>query len=160
LAMLVAPGCSGGTKAGWELYENSEHGFQISYPEDWVESTSPGSAVAFTDPDEDDFIENVNVFVESSYEYSLSDYAQAGRQSFLSVIEDGVISGEKDITVNGVDAQEWIITWSFQGIELKQRQACFVSDGKGYVITCSALPATYTTYVATFDEFISSFKLT
>jgi hypothetical protein len=168
LAVVVVVGvfaCGGAKKevegppSGWKTYQNEEHGFSLYYPEDWEQTYAAGTTVAFASPDVDEFRENVNVVVESCGDMGLEEYVAANKQSMPQIIPGARISNEKPVEVHGREGYEWILRFSTQGFDLKDKQVCFVAHGKGYVLTCTALESTYDQYADTFHEMVYSFVI-
>jgi hypothetical protein len=145
--------------SGWKTYWNEEHGFQLYYPEDWVQTYAAGTVVAFVDPETDEFQENVNIVIESCGDMSLEEYVAANTESLPQIIPGASISNEKDIEVQGRKGHEWIVMATVEGFNLKDKQVFFVASEKGYVLTLTASESTYSEYVDTFDEMVNSFVI-
>ena len=165
--LLVAGGlaCAGAEKevegppSGWKTYHNDEHGFSLYYPKDWEKIYPAGAIIGFRDPEVDEFQENVVIVIESCGDMSLEEYIAANKESVLQIIPGANITDEKDIEVQGRKGHEWILRWTMEGFNLKQKQAIFVAHEKGYSLTCSALEGTYSEYANTFNEIINSFVI-
>jgi len=148
-----------GLPSGWKSYRNDEHGFQVYYPDDWEKMYPAGAIVGFRDSQVDEFQENVVVVIESCNGMDLEQYVAANRENLLLIIPGVTISDDRYIEVQGRQGHEWIIRWTLEGVNLKQKQVAFVAHEKGYSLTCSASEGTYSEYAYTFNEIIDSFVI-
>lgn len=123
---------------GMLTYTNVEHGFSIEYPEDWtVEEGTMGIVVEFTRPDGI----NANVVTEElPTRMTAEEYAEATRE-LLQGIGYNTVKTFTD-TINGEPVAGHVMTITIFGVEIKQMQACFVSDTTAYGITFTAFPNT------------------
>lgn len=137
-------------------YLNFNQGIRINYPAGWTsqEQTAPaGFAVGFVSPPEDlndQFMENLNIFIESLPSGMTADqYAQGCMQGLgqspVQFLENG------PATLAGRPAYRWIFTGALQfpGITLsgKSMQYVTAANSKGYVVT-------YTAEMKKFDKFL------
>ena len=135
--------------------------FSIALPDGWRDSTdkagSFGAVTAYLGPTSDGFATNVNVVRQDIGTMSVSAYANLTRQGVRSLHVAGMTASSPR-TVDGEDALEYAFTDQQVGRTLKQRQTVVVHDGKGYVITYTALPSSYDASVPAADSLIDSWQ--
>jgi hypothetical protein len=158
--VLLLSGCS--SKEA-DRYHNKKDDFSVKFPNEWenregfmgtdVISLSPKENAAYR------FRENVNVVVESLPEgMDLNGYFNANIPKLSSVVRDFQQNESGSSIINNNRAEWLIYTGSIGTITLKAKQYYLVNDKKGYVITCSATPATYDAYSSIFDAVVNSFQ--
>ena len=145
--------------SGWKSYSNSQHGYRAGYPDAWAkEERSSFGITSFFDPRTG---VSIDIGVAATRQTDLTSYVQANK---ISSTEGATYLHQGPITVNGVQGYELILTLpseffsqAFRPALLKHRQVVFISRGKAYVMTATALEEEYDQYADTFDTFVTSF---
>jgi hypothetical protein len=145
-----------GLPNGWETYNNEEYEFQFYYPGTWSEIAYPGATVAIGEPLSGTFQHNVNVVIEPTT-LTLKQYIPATKQALENL--GFTILSEDDLIVSGRSGHEWVMTKDWSTAVTKQRQVIFIANGNAYILTCSALVETYSSYTNTFDTIVKSFLI-
>jgi hypothetical protein len=158
--VLILSGCS--SKEA-DRYYNKKDDFSVKFPKEWENREGfMGTDVISLSPKEnaaDQFRENVNVVVEPLPEgMDLNGYFNANIPKLSSVVRDFQQNETGSAIINNNRAEWLIYTGSIGTITLKAKQYYLVNDKKGYVITCSATPATYDAYNSIFDTVVNSFQ--
>ena len=145
-------------------FESQEQGFKIDYPEVWSQQNRDDifaiGAVFFSPLENasDEFQEQVSVLVEhlpsdmSLTEYTNESLAQIKKLSDPNVAPPQTVNlGEKtarQVTYNGLEDGNWV----------KRMQTWSVEGDRAYVITYTALPKSYESYLPTVEKMIESFE--
>ena len=140
-------------------YENTEHRFSIDGPAGWsISEDQDGVEVGFLD---DATGSSINVVVEET-NMRLSQYVDASLENVILLYEDYTVESEGSRILGELRGYEVVATITEQefGLGLKLKQAIFVENGKGYVITAGALESEYDNVLATFEQSIESFRIT
>lgn len=150
-----------------ETYTNSEHGFSLRYPKDWdVEEGLMWSIVSFVGPivvvGEKEYMVSINVGSDKlakSPKITLKDYARLAGLTLKKSFENCKKVDERSATISGLPAI--VSTWSEgSGADVfMHKQAYFLKQDVGYVISYGAPPAFHDQYVSCFELAITSFKL-
>jgi hypothetical protein len=155
-----------------EAYVNRTHGFSINPPSGWVVNdtgVSPPLVVTFYGPviPETSGKININIGVETT-SLTLNQYIAASKSQYASVFLNFNLVSESNRNIGGLDGYELVFTWTYMSganvsnthaFNVKQKQVLFVEKGKAYVITFTASPANYDSYLPVFEESLQTFKL-
>ena len=144
----------------------SNTGYSLKYPNGWTtqEQSSPFNVVLFKSPLEsksDNFSENVNVIVEKAPGYTTEQYYQANIKSINQnhTLKNFKILESGNKIIYGKTGKYLIYTHTYNNTPLKVKAYFFTNGENGYVITCTAKPETFNTYLPTFENIVSTFKL-
>jgi hypothetical protein len=141
-------------------YDNTEHGFSIDEPGGWnLLEDEEGIAVIFTDPNVAITGASINVVVQET-SLSLSDYVEGLKQIVAIEHVNYVLESEGSRTVGGREGYELESTFTRTGLGIQIKQVIFVENGKGYVITVSAVASKYYKVLEIFEQTIESFRIT
>jgi len=143
-----------------QAYTNKKYNFSVDPPSGWtVDDTTTGAAVFFYGPTESGFRININIQVESlTTDMTVEQYASAAKDQLQNLANYQLVS-ERTRVINGVDAYELVITFTYAGIDIKAKQVLLVKAKMAYIITCGASPTTYQKYLSDFESCIGSFKI-
>ena len=146
-------------------FENQEQGFRIDYPEVWTQESRDGifaRGAVFSSPLEDasdKFQEQISVSVEdlpsnmSLAEYTDESLAQIEKLSDPNVAPPQTVNlGDKTarrVIYNGLEDGNWV----------RRMQTWSVVGDRAYVITYTALPENYDSYLPTVEKMIESFEI-
>jgi len=149
--------------AGFKLYEDKTFGSTIAYPEAWtVQENVPGVIAAFLSPRENDndmFQENVNFVIQDlgGVEVTLEQYVDASKQQLGALIGDFKVESEETGALDDGTAAYNVIYTGKQGeLVLQWQQAYVIMDGKAIVITYTAEPDSFDTFIDQAAEIIDS----
>jgi len=148
------------------LYENSQYGFQLSYPADWTgiepDANDEGIVVGFLAPGEDmdDPVIYLLVQIEalpSGQEVTLDQYGQAVQTALKSNRPDLEIETEADIDIGGQPGRA--IAYALEGEEEPFRvlKAWTLSGEYAVVFTYSAPDSSYDQFAGDISQIIGSF---
>jgi len=145
-----------------KIYENEYFGYSCLYPAGWELQANPGGMlVLFAGPmdTDDEFIINVNIFVEELTEYagiSLDDYTENSEVQFHESLDDYQRLALDDTIISGMAARLVTYSFSIDTFKIKGTQAFFIRDNKAYIITYSATPETHSQYYSEFELIFAS----
>lgn len=145
--------------SGWTTYNNEEYGIRVDYPEDWQEVYPSGCLVGFVNRSAGSFAENFNIVIQLCLGMNLEQFIAYNRKSISHFYPDTVITKELEIEVHGKKGYEWYFKLTYEGVTIQQKQVLFVSNNKGYILSCGALDSRYSILTDIFDEIISSIKI-
>ncbi|GAF70474.1 unnamed protein product, partial [marine sediment metagenome] len=167
LALLSA--CGGGegdltptpTPIPMTLYENTEHGFSIEYPEEWTENiVRPGAwfSIEFSDPER-----NLSAMVSIEYkteEIILADLVSETKEEMEATPEYELIS-EGDVTIGeGISGYEIAGKGDLGAGKVgKFRFVILAREKQGFFVGVMGEPADFEQQEQTIDAIIDSFKL-
>lgn len=144
---------------GWKIYKNKKDGFQFSYPPKWKKRVGkPASPVVAVFEDASG-VPAVNVAIDSAGNMSLEGYIDKSKEKLESVGFGIEVSKEKYLDINDRKAHEWIIKVRVKDKVIKEKQAVFVVNSKGYVVTIADKEDTFSKNEKTFDKIINSFVI-
>ena len=148
------------------LYENQSHGFQIDYPQGWLKQNRDdffATGVIFFSPlvnDADLFKEKVSVLVENlSSDLSLSAYTEQSLAEIRQLSDPNVGEAQK-ITLGTNDGRQITYRGEENGRPVQRMQVWSVNGGRAYVLTYTATPENYDSYLPTIEKMIESFETT
>ncbi len=159
LALLI--GCTpGGDLADYQNYANADYG--ISYPPDWKFSALEGGLMAFSSPQknaEDQFVENVNVYVTPAQPgLSLDDYVAAGLEQLPQVIPGFKLLEVKETTHSGESARRLSYESNTEAAKLRLEQLLLIKNNKFFTVTLAAEQASYSSYSDEWENMLKSFN--
>jgi hypothetical protein len=166
ITLLIAISVLFGAVNG-EQYTDSKGRYKIDFPSGWEQSEIAGIDVVYYDLQEDDFRENINIIsasmggVKNTEKYVLdaADEAISGlKQQFpgttvFSEAEAKIIKDHWSVT--------YILDVEYDWGTSRQSQTLIVSEGYTmvFVITCTALPSTFSSFQSQFDQSTNSFEI-
>jgi len=143
------------------LYQSTEHGFSIEYPEEWTESTQDSGtqlSIAFTDP-EGRLTASVYLQYEC-YEITRADFVSEGKAYLESTPQYRLIS-ERDLSVGqGVSGHEITATGDVgTGQVEKFRYVLVAREKQGLWVGVRGAPADFDEQEQIVDTIVDSFTL-
>ncbi|BAZ46504.1 TPR repeat-containing serine/threonine protein kinase [Chondrocystis sp. NIES-4102] len=146
------------------LYENSDQGFKINYPEAWEQENRDdffATGVVFFSPlenNQDTFKEQVSVSVEVlPRNMSLAEYTNESI-ALIKKLSDKDVSATQATTLGKYKAQQVVYRGEENGNPVKRMQTWSIKNNQAYVITYTAQPESYDNYLPTVEEIIASFE--
>lgn len=149
------------------LYENSQYGFQLSYPADWTgiepDANDEGVVAGFLAPGED--MDNPVIYLlvqiealPSGQEVTLDQYGQAVQTALKSNRPDLEIETEVDIDIGGQPGRA--IVYALEGGEEAFRvlKAWTLSGEYAVIFTYSAPDSSYDQFAGEISQIIGSFN--
>ena len=145
------------------LYEDSGQGFKIGYPDDWSQQNRDdffATGVVFFSPLEDDsdqFKERVSILVEDLGEISLEQYTEESLAE-IKRLSDPNVGEAQTITIGQESGRKIVYEGSENGSAVRRMQAWSIKDKQAYILTYTAKPESYETYLPTVERMIESFE--
>jgi len=146
------------------LYENSDQGFKIDYPEAWSQQKRDdfiSSGVIFISPlenDADTFEEEVSISIEEiSADMSLAEYTDESIAEIKKLSDPGVGAAQR-ITLGKDEARQVVFYGLENGHPVRRMQAWSIKNNRAYVITYTAAPDTYDSYLPVIKKMMKSFQ--
>jgi hypothetical protein len=136
----------------YNTYVDNDKGFSINYPADWEKQQIANTLVSYVGRGLP-----VNFLVVSEtlpQTKSAQAYFESGKQGMLN--SGYTFAGSKELTINQMTAFRGIFTKN----EVTQAVTSLVRGTTGWIIVCTARSSDFMDYSFTFNEIISSFKLT
>jgi hypothetical protein len=147
-------------KAPVTLYEDTEHGFSIEYPEGWAESTTERGTMftfEFQNP-EGPLTAEVRVEYRAA-KTILADYVREVKEYMKYVPQFKLIS-ENDVTINGILGYELVGEGDLgTGIVEKFKYVYLARDKQGFWVGVRAKPAAFAQQEELIATIVGSFKL-
>ena len=151
-------------KVSFSLYENPNHGFKVEYPEAWSKQNRDdffATGITFFSPlegDSDDFKERVSVLVENLP--SDVDLEQYTEDSIAEVkkLSDPNVAEAKNVNLGKSEGRQIIYAGEVSGNTVQRMQTWSVEDNRAYIVTYTAKPDSYDTYLPTVEKMIESFE--
>lgn len=143
-----------------QAYTNKEHSFSIDQPTGWtVREDVPGVVVAFVGPTEGGFTVNIVITVESlATTVTLSQYVSAAKGQFQTTYVNFAIVSEGARVISGLDAYELVYTFTYSGVNIKDKVVILIREKKAYLIIYTAGLTTYGNYLSVFESSVGTFK--
>ena len=147
-----------------DLYENATQGFKINYPAEWTQQNRDdfiATGVMFISAPEDqhDFQERVSVLVENlPSNISLDQYTEESLAEIKKLSDLGTDTPQIS-TLGKKQARKVIYRGEENGYPVTRMQSWLVEDQLAYVITYTASPEEYNTYLPTVEKMIQSFEI-
>ena len=146
------------------LYENPNQGFRVNYPEVWSKQNRDdffATGVVFFSPLEDEsdqFKERVSVLVENlSSDMSLTEYTNESIAE-IKRLSDPKVGAAQTINLGDNEARQVIYHGEENGNQVQRMQTWSVKNKQAYVITYTARPGSYHSYLPTVEKMIESFE--
>lgn len=150
----------------YQKYVNSQYGYSVQYPADWVATEGYLGGVTFWGPElADNYTVNMTIFAWSLPGYKLStldDFVSWRKLQISNSIDNVKYINEQQIYVDGAPAK--LITISVGLIsnnvesKLEDKVVLFVKDSIGYSITLDSTQAFTEKYINDFNKAVTSFK--
>jgi eukaryotic-like serine/threonine-protein kinase len=148
------------------FYENPTQGFKISYPETWSKQNRDdffATGVVFFSPlenEEDIFKEQVSVLVEVlPQNMSLRQYTSESIAE-IKKLSDPNVSPAQTINLGKQEAKQVVYSGEENGTLVRRMQTWLIKNNQAYVITYTAQPDNYESYLPTAEQMIESFENT
>lgn len=145
-------------------YENPEQGFKINYPAEWSTQNRDdfiARGVMFISPKEDekDFQEEVSVLVEELPDNtSLAQYTEESLNE-IKRLSDPKTRNPEITNLGDREGRKVIYLGEEHGHSVKRMQTWVLQKNLAYVITYTASPEQYETYLPEVEEMIESFAI-
>ncbi|MGF1590513.1 MAG: protein kinase [Pleurocapsa sp.] len=147
------------------LYENSDRGFKVNYPQVWSQQNRDdffATGVIFFSPlenDADRFKETVSVLVENlSDDMTLAQYT-AQSISEIKRLSDPNVGQAQIISLGEIEGRQVVYGGEENGKRVRRMQTWSIQDNRAYVITYTALPESFENYLVTVEKMIESFEI-
>ena len=148
-----------------QVYENSRQGFKINYPDDWSQQNRDdffATGVVFFSALEDSsdrFKERVSILVEDlAADTSLTQYT-ATSLAEIKRLSDPNIGAAQTINLGQQLGKQIVYQGEENGGAVQRLQAWSVKDNQAYVITYTARPESYETFLPTVEKMMESFEV-
>jgi hypothetical protein len=155
------PGTSAPPSSRPGALESPDGDFSVLLPDGWTDGSDRLSGIAVTGyfgPTADGFATNVNVVREPVSGMDLAQYYEATIANVRNTLRVTALSQPTYRQVDGENALDYSFRDKQVGRTLQQRQTLVLHDGKGYVITYTALPSSYAASLADADAIIDSWQ--
>ena len=146
------------------LYENETQGFKINYPAEWSQQNrddfiATGVMFISAQEDEHDFQERVSVLVENlPSDMSLAKYTEESLAEIKKLSDLGTDIPQIS-TVGNKEGRQVTYRGEENGYPVQRMQSWLVEDQLAYVITYTASPEKYDTYLPAVKKMIQSFEI-
>jgi len=143
-------------------YTNTAYGFGLNPPDGWTtDENDQYVTVRFYGPIINDFNMNLGINGPEVYEEgsALSEIIDDMIEAYPSVFTDFNYSSSDSITINGMNAYNFIYTFTMEGVELKQIQYLVEKQGKVSIITFTATIDVFDDYIDIVEESLTSFTV-
>ncbi len=156
----------GDETAGWKTYRNEEYGYEVKYPEDWINFGELLGGFNITSPIIDGRADNRIQVIPNKREGP-----ESNREYIDNMIEGNTIPGynelnrKKEITINGIKGYE--IIWNMLDSETKQLEegslyiwleAPDTNEARFIVLRFDGKGSQYPVRFQTFNQMLSTFK--
>ena len=147
-----------------DLYQNENQGFKIDYPAEWSQQNRDdfiATGVMFISEreDENDFQERVSVLVENlPPDTSLAKYTEESLAE-IKKLSDPETDNPQITTLGKKEGRKVIYNGEENGYPVQRMQTWLVEDNLAYVITYTAAPDMYDTYLPAVEKMIQSFEI-
>jgi len=145
----------------WTLYESTEHGFSIEYPEGWTENVQRAGAYFFLEITDSEGRLAVDISLEyRTEEIVLTDLVSEGK-AYMEAMPEFELSSEGDVTIGeGIPGYEMLGTGDLgTGAVENFRYVVLVRGKQGFWVGVRGEPADFDQHQKTVDAIIDSFKL-
>lgn len=164
-SLLVLAACGNASLTGGPSFSDDTYGvtMDVSAADDWEQQAFPGALVVFLSPAEgetDEFRENITVVVEEGVEgYTAEQYRDAAKE----LMERSMTGFEEEATgtmqIDGTDVPTRDYVFTQGEVTVKGRQAYVVRDNNAFVLTFSAQPDSFDTWVGDAEEIMGTFRM-
>ncbi|MGL5831742.1 MAG: PsbP-related protein, partial [Waterburya sp.] len=148
------------------LYQDPSQGFEVGYPELWSKENRDdffATGVIFLSPLEnaqDTFKEQVSILVEVlPQDMSLAKYTEESIAE-IKRLSDPNVSTAQTINLGKQEARQVIYSGEENGTPVRRMQTWSIKNNQAYVITYTAQPDSYESYLPTVEKMIESFAMT
>ena len=147
-----------------QSFESEEQGFKIDYPEVWSQQNRDdmfATGAVFSSPieGEADFQEQISVLVEDlPKDMSLAQYTEESLAQ-IKKLSDPNVASPQTVNLGETPAQRVIYNGLEEGNWVRRMQTWSVVGDRAYVITYTALPESYDSYLPTVEKMIESFEI-
>ncbi|MEM6611487.1 MAG: protein kinase [Cyanobacteria bacterium P01_C01_bin.72] len=145
-------------------YENYSQGFRVDYPSSWSKQNRDdffATGVVFFSPlvsDADQFKERVSILVENlPGDVSLAEYTQQSLDE-IKQLSDPNIGAAQTITLGDDEGRQIAYQGEENGSPVKRIQSWSVNGDRAYVVTYTARPGDYESYLPMVERMIESFE--
>jgi hypothetical protein len=147
---------------GWLNYSDSELGFSIKYPDNWVQESN-SNIVVFLSPKKnvmDLFQENVNVISQdlSKQPMTMEQYTELTKRQVVDNFGESAIISLGDVRITRELAKEFVYNMNYQGMKLRVKQYWIIKNKMVYLFTYTAESEQYDLYENVAMEMIESFR--
>lgn len=143
-------------------YTNTPYGFGLNPPDDWTtDEEDPYVTVRFYGPIINDFNINLGISGPEVYEQglTLSGLIDDMKEAYPSVFTDFNYISSDPITINEMDAYDFIYTFTMENVELKQIQYLVEKGNKVSIITFTTTQDVFDDYIDIVEESLTSFTI-
>ena len=147
-------------------YSDSTNDFDIRPPDGWRVDQSGllGTKVAFIHgtPDlheQTPFRANIVIQVDPAEGRTLEEFVELTKEQQSLLLTDFALLGDETDTVDGREIRFLESSFTYGVVPLRNRQLIAIHGDKSYVITTTALAATWQEYEAVFDASLRSFRI-
>jgi hypothetical protein len=143
-------------------YSDTALGFGINPPEGWTtDENDQYSSVRFYGPVINDYTMNLGISAPENYAQgtTLTSLIEDMKTEYPNVFTDYVFVSSNSITINGMNAYDFIYTFTMGVYELKQVQYIVEKGGKASIITYTAAQDDFDDYISIVEESVNSFTI-
>lgn len=139
--------------------------FNIQATKSWtkVDTTVSGMQIVLLKSEQeginDIFMENINVVTEKTKNLSVDEYYKLSVNTLTEGMPGFVKTTSNKMTINGLDAYHLVYSHTYTGSPLDAEAYFLVSNGIGYVITCSTEKGKLSKWKTSFDEVVNTFVI-
>ena len=160
LVVLLTMLCS--FSSNKQMVFSKEYGFSIEVPEGYTFQKDYGEMVPLLiyspiENDADKFRESINVTSEK-FDGDADTYYQANLMGMNNVLKDFKPIENGRSTINGQPVHWLVYTFTYGEMSMKVLAYCFSFNARGYVVTCSASPESFSNYKPVFEKVAGTFK--
>jgi serine/threonine-protein kinase len=153
------------TNLPMSTYQNPDYGFKINYPQGWSQKQRDDfftSGVVFNsvlNGTDDNFAENVSILVENlPHNTSLDRYTDDSIRE-IKTLSDPNVSEPQSISIANKMGKTVTYMGEDNGYSVKRRQTWTVNGDRVYILTYTATPKQFDTYLSTVDKMLESFMI-
>lgn len=144
----------------WEIFNGDV--FRVKYPADWTNLGSFDEAeFVLIPPSTMEQITTCNVTFmteETGLIQNARKYADKSLEQIIQHYTDIIIEGNTSIRIGEIEAVKLLYTFNNNGTDYKIKQALFINNGMGYVLTFGGLTDDYSAYESTFDSIMCTIQ--
>ena len=146
-------------------YENADYGFEVEYPEVWSRQNRDdffATGVTFLSPledDSDEFKEQVSILVEDlPSDVSLEQYTEESIAE-IKKLSDPNVGDAQTVDLGENEGRQIIYIGEVNNNTVQRMQTWSIKDNRAYILTYTARPNSYNTYLPTVEKMIESFNI-
>ena len=151
-------------EVSFSVYENPNHGFKVDYPEAWSKQSRDdffATGITFFSPlegESDNFKEQVSILVENlPSDVDLEQYTEDSIAE-IKKLSDPDAENAKEFDLGKHEGRQVIYTGEVSGSKVQRMQTWSVEDNRAYIVTYTAKPDSYDTYLPTVEKIMESFE--